>query len=1545
MKQFNKHYKLMLVILSATLSFKAMAQSPIAFGSPYVRNWRVYEKYPAAPNANGHYTIPTNLATIGNNIYAFGKRYFNPGVSRDTSEVATEMFNPKTNQWTAKATAPTKPYPNNINFAINDVYYFGLGGYTDYSSFPYPTYFADSTIHCYNATNNSWDTVAPYPIAALMNSICFTLNGKGYVVGGLNNTNVNSTTKYYNPTTNTWNDADATPVNIIDSYGNFWKCFTANGKAYLFSTSSYYNTMYEFNPNASSGNQWTAKTNINLQSFRDFAIYNTADGIALIGGYYEVAVDDGLGNISYTNIENDSIRLYNIHTDTWTTKKSPHRFVTNIYSTVLNNELFYYNGGGNQYLQFGYEDENSGYTYVDFSFLSTPLDTVSVQHNFTGICGNTTPTVGYSVTNHLNHDNQFLIVVTRNDGYILDTLAIVNDSISGSVQVTMPSYNTLAAKANYSGLENLKLAVLTTSPRTVFNNEGKTFSFVNDPAALQISLQIDGQETCPGTPMQITTRLFQNNPYSFFKPTTVNWGNVYGGNAPLNDSINILVSDSIATYLQANPLSATKSFFCYNIDTLFTYNYNYGAYASRISGTPIPNYKLTIAEGNSICNGGNETKHIYTTIDGFYYTAKDSVDILYTYSINGIAFKTGHYTSYGYVRLKDSITLNNVNANDVLQLKLVFKANVCDTNQIDSSTTALTFNSYNSSLKTGRNLQYNFNNNLLDSTSKHNNGIGENIAFTTNRFGQTNSALRIFKDSTSTNISQVVSDTTVDITGNAARTVSFWFKTDSVGYHYPSYINGAYQQPHRPAVLGWGKAIGTTNAVGNFIHIAPDIKGVIFRGYNNDVYTNNDVFKFGEWTHVAFVYDSTNFNIYVNGKCEAHSYDAYSAIESNTGKVLYNTYLSTENSHFRIGNDGTGINFNNDWAAPFDGSVDDILIYNKALTACQIDSLFKKVETASCTPTSSTINTTICSNKSYYFINRNITTAGIYKDTINNAAGCDSIITLNLTIKQTSTKSIDTSICAGNTFIFKGNNLTVTGTYIDTLLNAVGCDSIVTLKLKINVATDTTLYRSICAGQSFTIFGETYTTAGTHHFTGINVADCDSNITLIITIKQPTSSLKRDTICSTQIPYLWNGINRTTANTYTKNFINAVGCDSVATLILTVKQATSSTTTDSIYAGNSYSFNGNTYTTANTYAVNLLNAAGCDSLATLILIVKPSIAATISGSLVGCSFSFTNALNASVGGGSWRSSNNTVATINQFGVITNKTNGSTIITYTYYKNGLAIISSVTYTVAVMATPNIINGAASVCVGATIQLTNTTSGGVWASIAGRATVNQFGIVTGTSSGSLATIKYTVTANGCSAFVTKNITVNAIPATPTIGYKAPFSNPQAGAPTGGFCVGKVFGVLGSPTGGVWSTTGCISVTSSGIATINTTGSGSLTYTFTNSNGCSNFKTMVGSGYVCAARGVIRVSNQSLMPTEIAKNDFKLYPNPASTIVGLKVETLIGSGSIVITDLYGKTLKTQSLSMGNNLVNIASLCKGFYLISTITSEGKTTKKLVVE
>ncbi len=78
------------------------------------------------------------------------------------------------------------------------------------------------------------------------------------------------------------------------------------------------------------------------------------------------------------------------------------------------------------------------------------------------------------------------------------------------------------------------------------------------------------------------------------------------------------------------------------------------------------------------------------------------------------------------------------------------------------------------------------------------------------------------------------------------------------------------------------------------------------------------------------------------------------------------------------------------------------------------------------------------------------TSTGMYNDTIPNAAGCDSVISLDLTIANSTTGTDVQTACDSYTWI-DGNTYTVsnsTSTYV--LGNAEGCDSVVTLNLVIN---------------------------------------------------------------------------------------------------------------------------------------------------------------------------------------------------------------------------------------------------------------------------------------------------------------------------------------------------------------------------------------------------------------------------------------------------------------------------------------------------------------
>ncbi len=123
-------------------------------------------------------------------------------------------------------------------------------------------------------------------------------------------------------------------------------------------------------------------------------------------------------------------------------------------------------------------------------------------------------------------------------------------------------------------------------------------------------------------------------------------------------------------------------------------------------------------------------------------------------------------------------------------------------------------------------------------------------------------------------------------------------------------------------------------------------------------------------------------------------------------------------------------------------------------------------------------------------------------------------------------------------------------------------------------------------------------------------------------------------------------------------------------------------------------------------------------------------------------------------GGTWASSNNTIATVTNAGVVTGVTPGSVTFTFTETATGC---NNTTTSVTVNALP-VVSAPATVCVGSTITLSPTT-GGTWVSSNNSlATVTNGGVATGVAPGSV-TFTFTETATGCSR-TTSSVTVNGL-----------------------------------------------------------------------------------------------------------------------------------------------------------------------------------------
>ena len=91
---------------------------------------------------------------------------------------------------------------------------------------------------------------------------------------------------------------------------------------------------------------------------------------------------------------------------------------------------------------------------------------------------------------------------------------------------------------------------------------------------------------------------------------------------------------------------------------------------------------------------------------------------------------------------------------------------------------------------------------------------------------------------------------------------------------------------------------------------------------------------------------------------------------------------------------------------------------------------------------------------------------------------------------------------------------------------------------------------SSCESYTWTANSQTYTSSGNYTY----VSGCTTNI-LNLTIKTPSSSNNPIFICASQVPYSWNGGSYSTSGTYTYHTNNAVGCDSLVTLVLTVGES------------------------------------------------------------------------------------------------------------------------------------------------------------------------------------------------------------------------------------------------------------------------------------------------------------------------------------------------------------------------------------------------------
>lgn len=142
------------------------------------------------------------------------------------------------------------------------------------------------------------------------------------------------------------------------------------------------------------------------------------------------------------------------------------------------------------------------------------------------------------------------------------------------------------------------------------------------------------------------------------------------------------------------------------------------------------------------------------------------------------------------------------------------------------------------------------------------------------------------------------------------------------------------------------------------------------------------------------------------------------------------------------------------------------------------------------------------------------------------------------------------NITTCNAYTFNGQNYTQSGTY-DFQANTVwGCDSVVTLNLTISPVIETNFSDNACG--SYPWNGQTYFTSGVYTDTLQSTAGCDSIVTLNLNVYPIEAILIDSTVLDL---FVWNGTQYTASGTYTQNFTSVHGCDSTVTINLIIEDS------------------------------------------------------------------------------------------------------------------------------------------------------------------------------------------------------------------------------------------------------------------------------------------------------------------------------------------------------------------------------------------------------
>lgn len=261
----------------------------------------------------------------------------------------------------------------------------------------------------------------------------------------------------------------------------------------------------------------------------------------------------------------------------------------------------------------------------------------------------------------------------------------------------------------------------------------------------------------------------------------------------------------------------------------------------------------------------------------------------------------------------------------LMSIAVIFATLSCSKSESNNSTSTPI------NLKSGLQAYYPFNSNANDASGNGNDGTIINASITKDRFNNINSAINF----SGTNKYKVTTKFN-GILGGQSRTISFWSRISTDFINHTSIIN--YGGDPNIGQQDFNIFISTLGGNGSpYIGVALNNPGAYVGSYFTGL-------KDGKWHHYAFAYDNTlgttldKIKIYIDGILVSNNV-TYNTPNIPT-PVTINTYqnLSMVMGQYTIYDGANPGSYRS-----FTGDLDDLGVWNRALTQLEISNLFNQV--------------------------------------------------------------------------------------------------------------------------------------------------------------------------------------------------------------------------------------------------------------------------------------------------------------------------------------------------------------------------------------------------------------------------------------------------------------------------------------------------------------------------------------------------------------------------------------------------------------------------